>query len=232
MFNDGYLTEVGRGDRGSLGAGLRWGIAITLIAILVILLRVESANGRAGRIDRKGRGAVGQIGSDQGGGSSTAVTPVSDGGAGVAGVTASTLVNQTCTVNCSATVPSSGIVSSEISFQASVNASACTAPPVYEWSFGDGSAKSTLQNPRYSYPVAGTYQWSMRATIPGDSMQISTLAGGFGEGNPAVQAALRDVAQLAVDPLGRGVYIADTIGDVVLVRFVNTGTGPVTIAGV
>jgi len=145
---------------------------------------------------------------------------------------ASTLVTQTCTVNCSATVPSSGIVSSEVSFQASVDASACTAPPVYEWNFGDGSAKSTLQNPRYSYPVAGTYQWSMRATIPSDSMQISTLAGGFGEGNQAVQAALRDVAQLAVDPLGRGVYIADTIGDIVLVRFVNTGSGPVTIAGV
>lgn len=154
-----------------------------------------------------------------------ALSPVGDG-------TPAAVVNQTCALNCSVTVPATGVAATEIAFQASVEATACSVPPSYEWNFGEGSSRSILQNPKYTYSVPGTYQWSMRATVPSDSLQISTVAGGFGEGNLAQLATLRDVPLLAVDPLGRGVYVADTIGDSPHIRFINTTTSPVTIAGV
>lgn len=148
------------------------------------------------------------------------------------GTAAPSSVQQSCTVNCSATVPATGVVNSQISFQTTATPTGCATTPTYEWNFGDGSARSTQQNPGYAYPNAGTYQWSVRTTYAGGSMTISTIAGGFGEGNAARLATIRDVTLMARDPQGRGLYIADSIGDVVYIRFINTGTASATIAGV
>lgn len=145
---------------------------------------------------------------------------------------ATSQASQACVINCSASAPSTGIAGAEIQFQSSAEATACATPPGYEWSFGDGGLGSTSQNPKYTYPVAGTYRWTMRATTQQDALQIGTIAGGFGEGNQAKLATVRDVPLIAADPLGRGVYFADNIGDIVYVRFINTGTSSVTVAGV
>ncbi len=139
---------------------------------------------------------------------------------------------QTCTVNCSATVPATGLVNSPISFAATVETSGCPTSPTFEWDFGDGSARSTQQNPTFSYPTAGTYQWTVRSSVPSDSLRIDTIAGGFGEGNQAIQATLREVQLLARDPLGRGLYIVDSIGDSSFLRFINTGTIAAQVGGV
>lgn len=142
------------------------------------------------------------------------------------------VIAQSCTVNCTATVPATGVIDAAVIFQMMVDATGCNATPTFDWNFGDGTGRSTLQNPSYTYKTAGTYQWSVTTSVAGGSTSISTIAGGFGEGNRARQATLREVTVMARDPQGRGLYIADSIGDVVYVRFINTGTNSVTVAGV
>jgi hypothetical protein len=71
-----------------------------------------------------------------------------------------------CTLSCSATVPATGVAGTAVSFQASATPSSCTGSPTYAWSFGDG-ASSTQQNPTHPYPTAGTYTWSLKATLGG-----------------------------------------------------------------
>lgn len=45
----------------------------------------------------------------------------------------------------------------------------------YEWNFGDGSAKSTLENPVHVYTVVGTYSVTLKATNEkGDSILVKT----------------------------------------------------------
>lgn len=187
--------------------------------------RIESvfgqiAGGRVKMIDRAER---------QGG---STVTLPETGDSATSDLTDTALTAQTCTVNCTATVPATGVIDAAVMFQMMVDATGCNASPTFDWNFGDGTGRSTQQNPSYIYKTAGTYQWSVTTSVAGGSTSISTIAGGFGEGNKAKQATLRDVTVMARDPQGRGVYIADSIGDVVYARFINTGTNPVTIAGV
>src|SRR5581483_9084161 len=63
---------------------------------------------------------------------------------------------------------------------------------------------------------------------------IDTIAGGLlGDGNPAAQAQLAQPTAIASDPSGRGVYVADYTSNpsVSYIRFINTTTAPVVIAG-
>lgn len=68
-----------------------------------------------------------------------------------------------CTVSCSATVPSSASTGATVSFQSTGTACACSSPPAYYWTFGDG-ADSTAQNPSHAYASAGTYNWQLTVT--------------------------------------------------------------------
>ena len=71
-----------------------------------------------------------------------------------------------CTLSCSATVPASGTAATPVAFQATATPSSCSGTPSYAWTFGDG-ATSTQQNPSYTYAAAGTFNWSMTASISG-----------------------------------------------------------------
>ncbi len=60
---------------------------------------------------------------------------------------------------------------------------------------------------------------------------IDTIAGGIlGDGNPATKAQLGQATSIATDPLGRGLFIADTSSSTAYLRFVNTTNAPVVIA--
>ncbi len=62
---------------------------------------------------------------------------------------------------------------------------------------------------------------------------ISTIAGGgFGSDVPVRQAPMVLPTAVALDPRGRGFYIVDEVDGTSLLRFVNTLTVPVTLAGV
>lgn len=60
---------------------------------------------------------------------------------------------------------------------------------------------------------------------------INTIAGGAGSGAPAKLAALGKVLAVALDPLGRGFYLVEESNATQFLRFVNTGSAAVTLAG-
>ncbi len=138
---------------------------------------------------------------------------------------------QGCTVNCTATVPATGGVNESINFAATATTSGCATQPTFEWNFGDGSARSTQQNPAHGYLAAGAYTWTLTTTASTGSTMMDTIAGGLGEGNPATQSPFGTVISVARDPQNRGIYVADTIGGATLIRFINTSNATVTIAG-
>ncbi|MFN0123479.1 MAG: hypothetical protein ACKV2V_23500, partial [Blastocatellia bacterium] len=71
---------------------------------------------------------------------------------------------------------------------------------------------------------------SLNANLP----VIDTIAGGnLGDGNPATMAQIRQPSAIVADPLGRGLFVADADASAVnYIRFINTTTGPVTVAGI
>lgn len=71
-----------------------------------------------------------------------------------------------CSLSCTAAVPGTGTAGTPVAFQATATPSSCSGTPSYAWTFGDG-ATSTQQNPSYTYAAAGTYNWSMTASISG-----------------------------------------------------------------
>jgi uncharacterized protein (TIGR03437 family) len=104
--------------------------------------------------------------------------------------------------------------------------------PTYDWNFGDGTAHSSQQNPTHAYTSAGTYTWTLTTSVGSGSTMIDTIAGGLGEGNLATQAPFGILAAIARDTQGRGIYVADTIGKSLLIRFVNTSNSTQTIGGI
>jgi uncharacterized protein (TIGR03437 family) len=138
---------------------------------------------------------------------------------------------QGCTLNCSATVPATGQNGVAVQFLSSASATGCSAQPTYDWNFGDGTARSSEQNPTHAYTTAGVYTWTLTSSVGSGSTMIDTVAGGLGEGNTATQAPFGILAAVARDPQGRGIYVADAIGNTTLIRFINTSSSTQTIAG-
>ncbi len=73
-----------------------------------------------------------------------------------------------CSLACTAAAPATGTAGVALSFDATATPSGCTGSPTYSWSFGDGGT-SVQQNPSYTYASAGTFNWSMTATVQGVS---------------------------------------------------------------
>lgn len=140
---------------------------------------------------------------------------------------------QACSLNCTATVPATGQAGATIGFAATATPTGCGSAPSFEWSFGDNTPVSSLQNPSHVYAAPGTYNWSLTTrTTGGGAALIETVAGGLGEGNPAAQVSFATLVAVARDSQGRGVYLAEDTSAGSLIRFLNLTSAPVTIAGV
>ena len=75
----------------------------------------------------------------------------------------------TCTLSCSATVPSSGTPGQGLSFVLTVRPSGCSGgTPSVSWSFGDGGSGSGSSN-THAYATSGSFAWSATATLDGQS---------------------------------------------------------------
>ena len=77
-----------------------------------------------------------------------------------------------CTVTCSATVPSTGKVGQELSFSGSASSS-CQGEIRYQWQFGDGTDPSGDRTTTHKYTAPGTYTWQFTATQNGASCSKS-----------------------------------------------------------
>ncbi len=135
-----------------------------------------------------------------------------------------------CRVDCSATAPASGQTGAAVPFTANATALGCTSSPVYEWDFGDGTPISSQQNPAHTYAASGTYTWRLTTNVSGAST-INTIAGGYGDGATVRQAPFTTPSAVVRDPQGRGLYVIDETNNGSLIRFINTGASPATIAG-
>ena len=140
-------------------------------------------------------------------------------------------VDQTCTINCGATVPATSTVNTAVGFQGTGTATGCATTPMFEWNFGDGSAVSTQQNPSKAYAAGGTYNWTLTTRAGSGATGIDTIVGGYGEGNPALQSPFGVILSIVRDPLGRGMFVVDRLNDASFIRFINTTAAPVTLAG-
>ncbi|MFZ2493667.1 MAG: PKD domain-containing protein [Thermoanaerobaculia bacterium] len=68
-----------------------------------------------------------------------------------------------CSVSCSATVPTASTPGSTPYFQSTASASGCSGNPDYRWTFGDGQS-STQQNVSHAYASPGSYNWTLTVT--------------------------------------------------------------------
>ena len=75
----------------------------------------------------------------------------------------------TCTLSCSATVPSSGAPGQSLAFVLAVTPSGCSGgTPSVSWSFGDGGSGSGSST-THAYATSGSFSWSATATLDGQS---------------------------------------------------------------
>jgi uncharacterized protein (TIGR03437 family) len=138
---------------------------------------------------------------------------------------------QACTVGCSATVPATGQTNQQIAFAATATLSGCSTQASYEWDFGDGSPRSTQQNPGKTYTAPGSYNWRLTVSAGAGNTSIDTVAGGLGENAPAKLSPYFTPIAVARDPQNRGIYVIDQGGSNHQLRFINTTNATVTVAG-
>ena len=95
----------------------------------------------------------------------------SNGGAGVDIIAPTTDLTMEyiapCVVSCSASVPTTAVVSTSVAFAGSAPITGCTSSVTYDWDFGDGTAHSSSQNPSHTYSTPDTYTWVLIATASG-----------------------------------------------------------------
>ncbi len=71
-----------------------------------------------------------------------------------------------CYLNLSANAsPTSGSKPLNVTFSAAGTPTNCTGAVTYDWSFGDGSAHASGTNPAHIYTTAGTYTWTVTASL-------------------------------------------------------------------
>jgi len=70
-------------------------------------------------------------------------------------------VTPVCTLGCTAIVPGTGTTTTAVTFIGSASTTGTCSTPTYEWTFGDSSANTTVQNPTHLYQKPGTYAWSL-----------------------------------------------------------------------
>jgi PKD repeat protein len=73
-----------------------------------------------------------------------------------------------CTVTCSATVPSTIEVGSAVSFAGQATASDCAGSPAFSWDFGDGTGGSGA-TASHAYAAPGSYDWTLTVTTDGET---------------------------------------------------------------
>jgi VWFA-related protein len=76
-------------------------------------------------------------------------------------------VVSTCSLACQASVPASASVGQAVTFTGAATTTGCQGTPTYNWDFGDGSPHSAQQNPSHTYGTAGTFTWTLTASLGG-----------------------------------------------------------------
>jgi uncharacterized protein (TIGR03437 family) len=141
-----------------------------------------------------------------------------------------------CTVNCGATAPATAEINQTASFTSTAAPAGCVGQPTYQWDFGDNTG-SGLQNPTHVYTTGGIYNWRLTVeALSASTTNITTVAGGGGEGDAALDVPFARLLALTRDPQGRGIYVVSAPpsneSSGARIVFINTGTTVATIGGI
>jgi len=79
-----------------------------------------------------------------------------------------TVIQTSCTLECTATAPTTALVESAVTFSGGAATFACQSEPIISWNFGDGFSDQGGEVV-HGYAAAGRYDWSMTATADGAS---------------------------------------------------------------
>jgi photosystem II stability/assembly factor-like uncharacterized protein len=95
-----------------------------------------------------------------------------------------------CTgMTCTATAPTHAVTGTSAAFQ---SAPSCGAPYAsYDWTFGDGTAHSSEQNPSHTFASAGTKNWTLTVTV---GSQTCTKNGNLTVVDPPAITSMKKVA--------------------------------------
>ncbi len=69
--------------------------------------------------------------------------------------------------------PATVVAGQVVTLSASVTTSGCTGTVGYDWGFGDGTPHSSLASPSHAYSTAGSYTWTLTASLPGAAASTS-----------------------------------------------------------
>jgi hypothetical protein len=72
-----------------------------------------------------------------------------------------------CTLASTVSAPATAAAGTAVPFAATATPSGCTGSVAWDWNFGDGSAHATSQNTSHTYASAGTFTWTMTASVQG-----------------------------------------------------------------
>ena len=89
------------------------------------------------------------------------------------GVASYTFSAAACSLTCSAIVPKTSTVGSEVYLQADAVTGGCASSATYEWDFGDDSPHPSAQNASHPYASPGAFLWSVTASADGSSCSSS-----------------------------------------------------------
>jgi hypothetical protein len=131
-------------------------------------------------------------------------------------------VQEPCTLTCTATAPAQAIRGAEVLFQATalLQGDVClTIAPTFLWTFHDG--QTAQQNPVKVYEEAGTFSWSMTASVPGLNCTRS--------GSIVVTPGLPSPAAIAVVDLPKAIVQPTSGGGTATFAVQNVGGSPTEV---
>jgi PKD repeat protein len=133
----------------------------------------------------------------------------------------------TCSVDVTATVPTTGAAGSPVAFAATGTPSGCgSATPTYSWNFGDGSAVSAAQNPTHVYAAAGTYTWTLtvQAGTATSTRTDSITVSSAGACTPTTSVVLAQPSPQTLATMWQGAGASITAGQLVTISVGGTQT--------
>ena len=102
----------------------------------------------------------------------TADASDSSGNTGSDSVTITVTSGPMCTLDCSASVPASALVGTEVEFTSTLASSNCPDPVILEWAFGDGAVSSRATT-QHAYTQPGTHRWQLSGWSSATSCELS-----------------------------------------------------------
>ncbi len=118
----------------------------------------------------------------------TWILTVSGSGASSCTKTGTINISASCTLACSAQIPTETTAGIPVNCRANATSANCSGTPSFDWDFGDNTAHSSDQNVDHDFVKPGTFNWTMTATQDG---QVCLESGTTTVANPPAVSLMK-----------------------------------------